>query len=137
LLSAVEGTDLGPMVEPLEDGDAESAFEAVPSVSIDDAVMESTENAAVVPADFGWDDIGAWNALARVRESDADGNVVLGDAVTLDASDNVIATDGHVSAVDVSDLVIASYGDRTLVLPKRQSQRVREVVEQLREEGRF
>ncbi|MUV90729.1 NTP transferase domain-containing protein [Halapricum sp. CBA1109] len=137
LLAAARDTDLEPMVAALDDGDAAAAFEVAPSVSVDYAVMESSENAALVPAGFEWDDIGAWNALARVREGDADGNVVLGDAITLDASDNVIATDGHVSAVGVSDLVVASFGDRTLVLPKRQSQRVREVVEQLRADGKF
>ncbi|PSP70311.1 mannose-1-phosphate guanyltransferase, partial [Halobacteriales archaeon QH_8_67_27] len=107
-------TELAPLVDALDDGDPERGFAAVDPVSVDYAVLESTESAAVVAADFEWDDLGAWDAVERVRESDEDGNVVLGDGLTVDTENTVIATDGHVSVVGVDDLVVASYGDRTL-----------------------
>ena len=137
LLSAARDTDLGPLVTALEDGDAEAGFAEAPATSVDYAVLETTDDAYLVPAEFEWDDIGSWDALARLLDEEGDENVLLGEALTIDASNNLIAGDGHVSAVGVQDLVIASYGDRTLVVPKRQSQRVREVVDALREDDLF
>lgn len=143
LLSAARGTDLDALVSGLESGTAERAFALAPSVSVDHAVLEGATDVAMVPAPDGleWEDLGTWDALARVfdEESDADGNVVLGDALTLGAEDCLIATgeDSHVSAVGVSDLVVASFGDRTLVVPRDDAQRVREVVARLRERGAF
>jgi len=137
LLSAARNAPLAGLVEALDEGDPEAGFDAVEGVSIDYAVLERADDVAVVPADFEWDDLGAWDALARHLSTDADGNAVRGESVTVDASDNVVATDGHVSLVGVSNLVVASYDDRTLVVPVAEAQRVREVVAQLREDGDF
>ncbi|NHN60818.1 MULTISPECIES: mannose-1-phosphate guanylyltransferase [Halorussus] len=139
LLRAARDSPLGPLVEALEAGAAERGFAEVESVSVDYAIMERTDDAYVVPADFEWDDVGSWDAIERVVETDADGNAVLGDALAVDAADNVVATDGeiHVSVVGVDDLVVAAYGDRVVVVPKDDAQRVREVVAELREQGRF
>ena len=139
LLREAGDSPLAPLVEALDAGEAERGFEAVESVSVDYAVMERTDDAYVVPADFEWDDVGAWDAVERVVETDEDGNAVLGDALTIDAADNVLATDGetHVSVVGVDDMVVAAYGDRVVVVPKDDAQRVREVVSRLREQGRF
>ena len=136
-LDAAGDDELAPLVAALADGDPRRGFEAVPSISVDYAVLERAPNVAVVPAEYAWDDLGSWDALARVLTTDDDGNVALGDALTLDASNNVIATDGHVSAIGVEDLVIASFDDRTLVVDTDDAQRVREVVEQLRIDGKF
>ena len=136
-LDAARETALAPLVEALDAGDADAGFAAVDPVSVDYAVMEETEAAYLVPAAFEWDDLGAWDAVARVLDSDAEGNAILGEALTIDAGGNVLATDGHVSVVGVDDLVVASYGDRTLVVPKGQAQRVREVVDELERNGRF
>ena len=139
LLREARDSPLAPLVEALEDGDPERGFRAVESVSIDYAVMERTDRAYVVPADFEWDDLGAWDAIERVVAADDDGNAILGDGLAIDAEDNVIAGgDGiHISAVGVEGLVVAAYGDRVLVVPKDDAQRVREVVAELREQGRF
>jgi mannose-1-phosphate guanylyltransferase len=137
LLSAARETELAPLVEALDDGHTEQGFDAVDPVSVDHAVMETTRKAYVVPAGFEWDDLGSWDALERVLDADGDGNVVLGDGDLADVSDCIVATDGHVSAIGVSDLVIATYGDRTLVVPKSEAQRVRDVVARLREDERF
>ncbi|ELZ27501.1 mannose-1-phosphate guanylyltransferase [Halosimplex carlsbadense 2-9-1] len=130
-------TELAPLVDALDDGEPERGFDAVDPVSVDYAVMEATDDATLVPATFEWDDLGAWDAVSRVVDADDDGNAVLGDALTIDAENTVVATDGHVSVVGVEDLVVASYGDRTLVVPKGQAQRVREVVSELKEDDLF
>jgi len=136
-LASARDSELGPLVDALDAGDPERGFESAPSVSVDYAILESAENVVVVAADYEWDDLGSWDAFERLLDSDEDDNVALGDAMTVDASNNVIASDGHVAAVGVDDLVIASYDDRTLVVPKAQAQRVREIVERLREDGAF
>jgi len=137
LLWAARNSVLEPLVEALDAGEPDRGFDAVESVSIDYAVLEETTDAYLVPADFTWDDLGSWDAFERVLDADADGNVVLGDALLADAENCIVATDGHVSAVGVADLVIASYGDRTLVVPKSETQRVRDVVARLRDQDLF
>ena len=133
-------TPLGPLVDALDrdDPDPDAGFDAVEPVSIDYAVMERAERAAVVPADFAWDDLGAWDALDRVLDRDADGNAVTDPEATLcvDAVDNVVAGDGdtHVSLVGVSDLCVVAYDDRVLVVPKERAQRVRD---ELKRRGEF
>jgi mannose-1-phosphate guanylyltransferase len=137
LLDAARRTELGALVDALDAGDAAGGFAEAPSTSIDYAVLEATDDAYLVPAGFEWDDVGSWDALDRLLEGDDDGNTVLGEALTLDTSGTLVATDGHVSTIGVDNLIVASYGDRTLVVPKRQSQRVREVVEELRGDDAF
>ena len=130
--------DLSQLVKGVEAGNAERAFRLCEPVSVDYAVLEGARNVAVVPATFEWDDLGAWDALVRVFADAADegGNVVLGDALTVDAENCVVAAgEGqHVSAVGVSDLTVAAYDGDVLVVPTREAQRVREVVDRLREE---
>ncbi|WP_121820261.1 mannose-1-phosphate guanylyltransferase [Halostella salina] len=141
-LRECRGTPLAAVADAADADDPDAlraAVEAVDPVSVDYAVMERTDDAYVVPAEMEWDDLGSWDALERVLETDADGNAVLGDALTVDASGTVVATGGeaHVSVVGADDLVVAAYGDRVLVVPKAEAQRVREVVDRLREENSF
>ncbi|MFB6137727.1 MAG: mannose-1-phosphate guanylyltransferase [Halobacteriaceae archaeon] len=131
---AAADTALGPLVDALADGDPERGFAAVDPVSVDRAVMERTEEAHVVPAAFEWDDLGTWDAVGRhLADADCEGdgaNSTLGDATALDASGNVLATDGetHVGVVGADELVVAAYGDRVLVVPRDESERVRDLV---------
>jgi mannose-1-phosphate guanylyltransferase len=131
LLDAARDSPLGPLVDALDEGDPDGGFAAVDPVSIDYAVLERADDVFVVPADFEWDDLGSWDAVGRVLDGDSRGNVTLGDGLTIDAENCVLASDGHVSVVGVEDLVVASYDGNTLVVPREQSQRVREVVANL------
>ncbi len=144
LLSAARETPLAPVVEAVDPWNgtraASAGYRRVDPVSVDHAVMERADHAFVVPArEIEWDDLGTWDALGRVLSADEDGTVVAGDALTVDTHGSVVATgeDTHVTAVGVEDLVVAAYGDRVLVAPRGASDRVREAVERLREEGRF
>ncbi|MFB6070183.1 MAG: mannose-1-phosphate guanylyltransferase [Halanaeroarchaeum sp.] len=134
-LEAAADSPLAPLVDALRAGDPAAGFAAVDDLSVDHAVLEGAGDVFVVPADFAWDDLGSWDALARLLEGD---NAVLGDALAIDAADNVIASDDtHVSVVGVDDVVVAAFDDRVLVVPKDDAQRVREVVERLRQVDDF
>ncbi|MFC7227863.1 sugar phosphate nucleotidyltransferase [Salinirubellus salinus] len=128
LLRACEGTPLEPLVDALDAGDPEP-FAACEAVSVDYGVMEDAEDVYLVAVSSAWDDLGTWDALARVLDADESGTVVDGNALPVDAEGCVLATDegSHVAAVGVSDLVVAAYEGRVLVVPKAESQRVREV----------
>ena len=109
-------------------------FAALPSISIDYAIMERADNRAVVPARFDWSDIGSWHAIAQQSDGDAAGNRVEGDAVLIDARDNFVRTEGRtVAALGVSDLTIVETPDVVLVAHRDRAQDVKRVVDALRE----
>ena len=113
------------------------AFAASPALSIDYAVMEKAEKIAVLPVSIGWSDIGSWDALYDVSPRDEAGNAIAGDVLALGARDCVIRSEGPlVAAIGIEDLVVIATADAVLIVPKAQSQRVREAVEALKEQGR-
>jgi mannose-1-phosphate guanylyltransferase/mannose-6-phosphate isomerase len=109
------------------------SFAACPGNSIDYAVMEKTAEAAVIPLDAGWSDVGSWSALWEVGARDADGNVVKGDVLTKDVRNCYLhASTRMVAAVGVEDHVIVETGDAVLVAAKDRVQDVKAIVEQLK-----
>ncbi|MDH2294221.1 MULTISPECIES: mannose-1-phosphate guanylyltransferase/mannose-6-phosphate isomerase [Cobetia] len=116
--------------------DAE-AFKACPSDSIDYAVMERTEQAAVVPLEAGWSDIGSWSALWDVKEHDAQGNACNGDVMLHDSHGLMVHADHRlVATVGVEDLVVVETKDAVLVAHKDRVQEVKKIVERLKHDGR-
>ena len=108
-------------------------FRASPSQSIDYAVMEKAERVAVVPVAMGWSDVGSWDALYQVAAKDLDGNAAAGEVVAIGSSGCLIRSDGPVvAAVGLEDLIIIAGKDAVLVIPRGESQRVREAVEALK-----
>ncbi|OWK40085.1 Mannose-1-phosphate guanylyltransferase 1 [Pseudomonas oleovorans subsp. oleovorans] len=116
--------------------DAE-AFAACPDDSIDYAVMEKTSDAAMVPLNAGWSDIGSWSALWDVSSKNAEGNVLKGD-VLAQASRNTYVHAEHrfVATVGVEDLVVVETKDAILVAHKDHVQDVKKVVESIKADGR-
>jgi mannose-1-phosphate guanylyltransferase len=94
----------------------EAFFSAVEPISVDNGVLERSAKVRVVPGDFGWDDVGTWAALRRVKPEDAEGNVASGRAFALESSGNVVHAEGNaVVLYGVSDLVVVTRGGLTLV----------------------
>ncbi|MGX6565908.1 mannose-1-phosphate guanylyltransferase/mannose-6-phosphate isomerase [Cupriavidus necator] len=114
------------------------AFAACPDISIDYAVMEKTERAAMVAAaGLGWSDIGSWTALADIAATDANGNALSGDVLIEDASNTYIRAEHRmVAAVGVRDLVIIETADAILVSHRDKTQEVKKIVERLNSSGR-
>jgi mannose-1-phosphate guanylyltransferase/mannose-6-phosphate isomerase len=113
------------------------AFARATPKSIDYAVMEKTDRAAVIAGDFRWSDIGSWDALFDITPRDDDGNVLQGPVVTLDAQDCVVHSDQRLTAVvGVKDLVVVSTSDAVMVVPRSRSQEVKELVAKLKADKR-
>ncbi len=114
-----------------------AAFARCRSISIDYAVLEHTDAAAVVPAAFRWSDIGSWNALWDSSEKDAQGNVAEGDVHLDDVSNSYVhSTRRMVVGIGLRDVVIVETPDALLVADRREAQSVREAVERLKSRGR-
>jgi len=113
------------------------AFEKAKPASIDYAVMERTDKAAVVPVEMGWSDIGSWESLWSVAKHDTNGNVVRGDVLEYDSRNCYLRSEGPlVAAVGVEDLVVVATSDAVLVGRKNASQDVKRIVEKLQASGR-
>ena len=123
-----------------EGGDAErrrELYAGLESVSIDYGLMERLDSIGAVVADCGWNDLGSWASLAEALPADGDGNRIVGDAVAVDARDNLLVADeGAVAVVGVDGLAVVRTGDAVLVVPRERAQEVRRVVEQLKALGR-
>jgi mannose-1-phosphate guanylyltransferase/mannose-6-phosphate isomerase len=124
-------TDLGFLrLEP-------TAFARAPQKSIDYAVMEKTERAAVVAGDFRWSDIGSWDALFEITPRDAAGNVVQGAVVTMDARNCIVHSDGKLTTmIGVEDMVVVSTSDAVMVVPRARAQEVKELAAMLKAANR-
>lgn len=113
---AAHARELQPGLDALAAGDVAGFFAAVAPAPVDTAVLERSRRVAVVPATFGWDDVGTWAALSRVRPADALGNVAHGPTALVDAQDCVVWNEGEpIVLAGVSDLVVVSANGITLV----------------------
>ncbi len=108
-------------------------FKKLESISIDYAVMEKTDRAAVIPADIGWSDVGSWTALDDVSERDASGNVIAGNVIDIDSHDSIIYAEKRlVATIGLKNVVVVDTPDATLVCSKDRAQDVKKVVEELK-----
>lgn len=116
-------------------------FAAVPSESVDYAVMErcpgSDTEIRMVALEAGWNDLGAWEAVWQVLPKDADGNAMVGDAIVKDSHNTLVhASSRLVSAVGLKDIVIVETADAVLVADREHSQEVKQIVAHLGAEQR-
>jgi mannose-1-phosphate guanylyltransferase len=127
-------------------GDAEAkalaeVFPTLPSISIDHGVMEKANHIAVVPGDFGWNDVGSWEVTWEMAARDAAGNALPAGSIAIEAQNNLVRDLSSTGArkrwalVGVSDLVVVETDDAVLVIPRERAQDVRLVVEALNKRG--
>jgi mannose-1-phosphate guanylyltransferase/mannose-6-phosphate isomerase len=117
---------------------ADGPFASAPKKSIDYAVMERTKLAAVVPADFGWSDVGNWKAVWDILDHDADGNATSGPVVLQASRNTLVRSDDQVltTVIGLSDVVVVSTADAVLVAARDKSEGVKALVERLKTENR-
>jgi mannose-1-phosphate guanylyltransferase/mannose-6-phosphate isomerase len=115
----------------------QASFAGAKSISIDYAVMEHTDKAAMVPVDMGWSDIGSWESLWAASGRDLSGNAVKGDVLQHGTRNSYLHSEGPmVAAVGLDDVVVVATADAVLVSHKGASQDVKRIVEQLESQGR-
>jgi mannose-1-phosphate guanylyltransferase len=126
--------ELAQLIPLLREGGTHEFFERVPNLSIDQGLLERSDRVAVMPADFNWDDIGAWDAILRSRAPDDRGNAVVGEAYPVDSRDTVLyAEDGPIVAFGVQDLVIVRTAGVTFVTPRSRVADMKHLLENLPE----
>ena len=131
---------LGRLAASLETADADTVlaevYPTLPATSVDFGVMEKAEGCWTIPVDFPWSDVGSWSALAEALPGDSFDNHGRGRVHTEDSRGNVLVSTGPaLSVVGINDLVVVATPDAVLVVPKDEAQRVKDVVEALRENG--
>lgn len=113
------------------------AWTAMPNISIDYGIMEGAEQVAMVPLDAGWSDVGSWDALGAVLPVDEDQNCVAqGEVLAIESQGNIVYSERLVTLIGVSDLAVIDTGDALLIGHKAEMQKVKEVVERLKADGR-
>jgi mannose-1-phosphate guanylyltransferase / mannose-6-phosphate isomerase len=109
-----------------------TVFANCPADSIDYAVMEQTERAAVVPVTMGWSDLGSWDALWQIAAKDAGGNALVGNVVAEGTGNCYLRSEaGLVAAIGVADLVVVATEDAVMVAPRNRTQEVKQLVARL------
>ncbi len=110
-----------------------AGFEPLEKISIDYALMEKADNIVMAEGSFAWDDVGSWPEVANHLPADDDGNVTRGEVEILDAANNIVLSDGRLTAIiGVEDLVVVHSGGATLICPKDRAQDVKKIVTELR-----
>jgi mannose-1-phosphate guanylyltransferase len=129
--------ELAPALGAAERGDIAEFFDSVTPISVDHGVLERSERVLVIPGDFGWDDVGTWAALRRVRALDSNGNASFGDVHVVQSARNVVHAEGQtVVLYGVNDLVVVSRGGMTLVTTVDRAADLKKMLEELPERVR-
>jgi mannose-1-phosphate guanylyltransferase len=129
--------EIAPALAALEAGSVSSFFEQVTPTSIDVGLLERSAAVAVVPGVFPWDDVGTWDALARVRRRDAQGNIVVGPVYLQDSHDCICWSDGEpIVVAGAQELVIVRANGRTLVVHRSKAPDLKRILDQVPDDVR-
>lgn len=122
---------------PQEDTVLEKEFPNLESQSVDYGIMEKAENIYTLAGNFGWDDVGSWLAVGRIKQNDENGNVVNGNVVAVNTKNCVIeGADKLIATVGLRDVVVVDTKDATLITTKENAGEIKQVLAKLRESGR-
>ena len=127
---------LGTFYLPEEEEAIKFVYSQCKSMSIDYGVMEKADNVYVIPSDFGWSDIGSWNALHEISDRDANNNRLEGNVLVFDVKDSFISTssDKLIVASDLDGYLIAEYGNAILICKKDNEERFRKIFADVKKE---
>ncbi len=115
----------------------EEAYPRMPSISVDYAILEKADNVLVAPADLAWNDVGSWDALFDLLPAKRSGNIEKGYVKQIESKGNLFFNpDGVTVAIGIEDLIIVAREGTVLVCRRGESQRVRELIDKLEEDGR-
>ncbi len=111
-------------------------FARMPNISIDYGVLERSDKVSLIPCDIEWSDVGSWDAVYEISPHDEEGNVLTGDVIAIDCSGSLLRGKGRLlAAVGLADVIVVETADAILLAKRGDSQRVREIVDKLKERG--
>jgi mannose-1-phosphate guanylyltransferase len=124
--------------DPRNPAELARVYPTLVKTSIDYGVLEHAKNQIVVEALFQWDDVGTFDAISRYIPADAQGNASRGDCIAIDARNNLVDNDvkGVVVISGVNDLLVVRTDDVVLIVPRKQSEKIKELVDKLEKGGR-
>ena len=112
-------------------------YPQIKSISIDYGIMEQSKDVMVVPGEFGWNDVGSFDMLKVMHDEDANGNVLVGDCVTIDTTNSVVYSSGKlVTTLGLDNIVVVETEDSIMVCSKDRVQDVKMIVDKLKADGR-
>lgn len=115
----------------------EEIYPKIPKISVDYGIMERADNVVVIPAEMGWDDVGSWETLGVLYDKDERGNILRGEQVNIDTHNCIsYAKNGLIATIGVENLIIVQTEDAVLVSARDRAQEVKQVVDQLKAEGK-
>ena len=104
----------------------------MPAISVDYGILEKADNVAVIPVEFGWNDVGSWDALYDILSEDRDGNRGAGFIESLDSKGNLFFNPGGTTAaIGIEDLIVVVDRGTVMVCRKGESQRVKDLIEKM------
>ena len=122
---------------PDESRITEEVYPFIHAISVDYGVMEKTDKISVIPASFGWNDVGSLDALEVLHPADSDGNVKVGDVVIADTTNSIAYSSGRtVAMVGLDNVIVVETNDAILVCAKDKAQDVKKIVEILKKSDR-
>lgn len=114
------------------------AFSGLDNISVDYAIMEKTQLATVVPASFGWSDVGSFETLWGIQPKDADNNLFIGDIIAADTKDSFVYSDSQlVATLGIKDMIVMATNDAVMVADRARSQDIKILVEKLKADKRI
>jgi mannose-1-phosphate guanylyltransferase/mannose-6-phosphate isomerase len=123
--------------QPNEPNKLNELYSSLENISIDYGIMERSSNGLMVPANFLWSDLGSWTALDEMIKKDDAGNIVKGNTIDIGSENSTIfAGERLIATIGLKDMVVVDTPDATLVTPKGRVQEVKNIVEELRKNGR-
>lgn len=122
---------------PQQEAVLEAEFPNLESESVDYGIMEKAQNIFILPGNFGWDDVGSWLAVGRIKKNDENNNVVNGNVVTVNTKDCVIeGSKKLIATVGLRDIIVVDTDDAMLISTKENAGEIKKVLAELRESGK-
>ncbi len=114
----------------------QKGFEKMPNISIDYGVLERSDRVSLIPCNIGWSDVGSWDAVYEISPQDEAGNVTAGDVIAIDCTGSLLlGKERLLAAIGLEDIIVVETADAILLAKRGDSQRVREIVDKLKDRG--
>lgn len=125
------------MNTPLEEEAIKRIYPVIPSISIDYGIMERSDDVVVLEGDFGWNDVGSWDMLGALYDTDENGNIIKGEQINLETSNCISYSDKRlIATIGIENTIIVETDDVVLVCDKEKAQDVKKIVDLLKTNGK-